>query len=452
MTSDPRRAALDILVRLEASPITLDHIMESFHEGTGLSRRDTRFVNALVYGVQRWRYRLDATLNALSDRPPRKQDPLVVNILRLGLYQIMHMDRVPASAAVHTAVDMARVVKRSWAAGYINAVLRRALRDPQVVASPPAGDDPVERLSVSQSFPPWMIARWLPRFGHAETDTLCKAVNRIPPLVLRTNLLNTTRQALCAALQAMSMDVRFSPYTPEGLLVDRTDGRLFECDPYESGWFQVQDEAAQAVGYLVDAQPGETILDACAGLGGKTAHMAASMQNRGRITAVDQDGRKLARLQKEMQRLKIEIVRTRPLNWLQATESPPLAERFDRILLDAPCSGMGVLRRNPDAKWKRKPKAFKRYRTTQRKLLAALVPLLKPKGVLVYAVCSTEPEETREVLEWFLKNHPQFAIDRQPSSLPETMAPLLGPDGSLQTEVHRHATDGFFAVRLRNHK
>ncbi len=449
MTSDPRRAALDILVRLETSPITLDLIMESFHEGTGLSRRDTRFVNALVYGVQRWRYRLDATLNALSDRPPRKQDPLVVNILRLGLYQIMHMDRVPASAAVHTAVDLARAVKRSWAAGYINAVLRRALRDPQVVASPPAGDDPVQRLSVIHSFPPWMISRWLERYGHAETDTLCRAVNRIPPLVLRTNLLKTTRQALSAALQAMSMDVRFSPYTPEGLLVDRTDGRLFKCAPFDLGWFQVQDEAAQAVGYLVDAQPGEMILDACAGLGGKTAHMAARMQNRGQITAVDQDGRKLARLQKEMQRLGIDMVQTRLLDWLQATESPPLADRFDKILLDAPCSGMGVLRRNPDAKWKRNPKGLKRHRATQRKLIAALVPLLKPGGILVYAVCSTEPEETQAVIQWFLKNHPQFAIDRQPSSLPETIAPLFDSDGILQTEVHRHNTDGFFAVRLR---
>ena len=176
------------------------------------------------------------------------------------------------------------------------------------------------------------------------------------------------------------------------------------------------------------------------------------MQNRGRITAVDKDARKLARLEIEMQRLGIDIVQTSSLDWLQAADPPPLADRFDKILLDAPCSGMGVLRRNPDAKWKRKPKAFKRYRTTQRKLLAALVPLLKPEGVLVYAVCSTEPEENREVLDWFLKNHPQFVIDRQPSSLPETMAPLLDPDGSLQTEVHRHATDGFFAVRLGRQK
>ncbi len=449
MSSDPRRAALDILVRLETSPITLDLLMESFHAGTGLSRRDTRFVNALVYGVQRWRYRLDAALNALSDRPPRKKDHQVVNILRLGLYQIMDMDRVPEAAVVHTAVELSRAVDRSWASGYINAVLRRALREPQVLASPRAGDDPVQRLSVGHSFPPWMIARWLGRFGHAETDALCRAVNRIPPLVLRTNLLKTSRRELLAALQSMSLDVRPSAYVPAGLLIDRADGRLFDCTPFEKGWFQVQDEAAQAVGHLVDPQPGEATLDACAGLGGKTAHMAACMQNRGRITAVDKDDRKLARLETEMQRLGIDIVHSRPLDWLQAADAPPLAERFDKILLDAPCSGMGVLRRNPDAKWKRRPKAFKRYRATQRQLLAALAPLLKPEGALVYAVCSTEPEETQEVLEWFLKNHPQFVIDRQPSSLPETMAPLLNPDGSLQTEVQRHATDGFFAVRLR---
>ena len=150
-----------------------------------------------------------------------------------------------------------------------------------------------------------------------------------------------------------------------------------------------------------------------------------------------------------MRRLGIDIVHTRTLDWLEDAEAPLPSPHFDKILVDAPCSGMGVLRRNPDAKWKRTPKAFRRYRASQRQLLAALTPRLKPDGILVYAVCSTEPEETRGVIRWFLKNHPQFAIDRPPPSLPAPMAPLLDPDGCLQTEVHRHATDGFFAARLR---
>ena len=449
MSSDPRRAALDILVRMDSSPVTLDRVMESFHAGVDLSRRDTRFVNALVFGVQRWRYRLDTILNALSAKPPRRKDPRVVNILRLGLYQIMEMDRVPAAAAVHTAVELARAVDCPWAAGYINAVLRRALREPNSLASPPVGDDPIQHLAAAQSFPPWMIARWLERFGRAETETLCRAVNRIPPLVLRTNGLKTTRQALIQALKPIAPQVRPSDYTPAGLLVDQLDAALFESDPYTSGWFQVQDEAAQAVGCLLDARPGETILDACAGLGGKTAHMAECMQNHGRITAVDQDRRKLERLEAEMRRLGITIVHTRRLDWLKVAEAPLLAERFDKILLDAPCSGMGVLRRNPDAKWKRRPKDFKRHRATQRRLLTAISPLLKPDGVIVYAVCSTEPEETQGVVTWFLKNHPQFAIDGPPSSLPAAMGALFTADGCLRTEVHRQGTDGFFGVRLQ---
>ena len=230
--------------------------------------------------------------------------------------------------------------------------------------------------------------------------------------------------------------------------MDRLTDRIFDSPPDRTGQFQVQDEAAQAVGHLVGAQPGETILDACAGLGGKTAHLAERMQNRGSITAADRDGRKLDRLQTEMQRLGIDIVRTRTQDWLKAKDINA-GNRFDRILLDAPCSGMGVLRRNPDAKWKRRPQAFKRYRATQRKLLAQMAPLLKSNGIMVYAVCSTDPEETHQVIQWFLKNHSQFAIDDKPSSLPATIAPLLHTDGSLTTEVHRHDTDGFFAVRLR---
>ena len=266
--------------------------------------------------------------------------------------------------------------------------------------------------------------------------------------MLRTNVLKTTRAKLLAELKDMAPQIRRSTYTPEGILIERLSERLFDSRPFREGRFQVQDEAAQAVGHLTGARSGDSVLDACAGLGGKTAHLAELMQNRGRITAVDRDNRKLKRLQTEMRRLGSDIVQTRTIDWLSDT-TVSLRKDFDRILLDAPCSGMGVLRRNPDAKWKRKPKAFNRYRTAQRKMLALLTSFLKPGGILVYAVCSTEPEETGEVLQWFLKNHPQFAIDGMPSSLPDTLAPLFNRDGCLQTEVHRHGTDGFFAVRLR---
>ncbi|MBL0713285.1 MAG: 16S rRNA (cytosine(967)-C(5))-methyltransferase RsmB [Desulfosarcina sp.] len=451
MQSDPRRAALDILVQLESSPATLDRLMDSFHAASSFSRRDTRFVNALGFGVQRWRYRLDFAIAALSAKPLRKSDRQVLNILRMGLYQILEMDRVPDAAVVHTAVDLARAVKCGWAAGYINAILRRALREPQVIALPARAKDPTQALAVSQSFPEWMISRWCDRFGLEETQALCRAVNRIPPLVLRTNRLKTTRSRLSESLQAYAPQIRRSDYTPEGLLIDQLTGQIFDSRPFEQGWFQVQDEAAQAVGHLVDPRPGETVLDACAGLGGKSAHLAELMQNRGRITAIDRDGAKLERLEVVMRRLGIAIVKTQSIDWLKspAIDAPT---RYDKILLDAPCSGMGVLRRNPDAKWKRKPKGFKRYRAAQRDMLAVLVPLLKPGGALIYAVCSTEPEETEDVLQWFLKKHPQFAIDKKTRRRPASIDRLLNSDGCLQTAVHRHGTDGFFAARLRRRK
>jgi 16S rRNA (cytosine967-C5)-methyltransferase len=448
MSLAPRKAALAILTDIDQGGQTLDRLMDRFHRGNALDRRDESFVTAIVYGVLRWRRRLDWIIGKVSTTPLDRMDPLVVNILRMGLYQIIFMDRVPNSAAVNTAVDLAKVLKKKWLAGFVNGVLRQALRRLPEIALPSSDTDPLHALAMTHAMPEWLVDRWVKQFGREEAAALCETSNRIPSLALRTHTLKTDRQSLMRQLQPVAKEIRPSTYTPEGIIVDGLKGDLFSSEAFEQGWFQVQDEAAQAVGHLLAPQPGQDVLDACAGLGGKTAHIAALMNNSGRITAIDRVDRKLQQLMQEMRRLDIDIVTPRATD-LETDEITKNAQSFDRILLDAPCSGLGVIRRNPDAKWSRTPDDIQHCARRQKQLLFNLATRLKPDGVLVYAVCSTEPEETHDVITLFLSECPQFVIDDRPPDLPPSLSLLMAPHGWLQTSPHRHGTDGFFAVRLR---
>jgi len=449
MSLAPRQTALDILLDIETGRATLDRRMDRFHRESRLDRRDEAFVTALVYGVLRWRGRLDGIINSLSRTPIPRMDPLVADILRLGLYQILYMDRVPDSAAVNTSVDLAKGLGKKWLSGFVNAVLRNAVRRLPEIATPAPDQNPVRHLATIHAMPEWLIQRWVDAWGPQETGALCQAVNQIPPLTIRANTLKISRAALMEALANLAQRAAPTPFAPDGIILDGLKKALFASAAFEKGWFQVQDEAAQAVGYLLAPRPGQKMLDACAGLGGKTAHAAALMKNRGTILAVDRDARKLHKLDREMQRLGIENVSSRAVDLQAETLVPKDWGRFDRILLDAPCSGLGVLRRNPDAKWSRTPEDIERCAANQRQLLRNLTPVLKIGGVLVYAVCSTETEETGAILEAFLKERPDFAIDGTPPDFPDSLIPLLDERGVLRTAPHRHGTDGFFAVRLR---
>ncbi len=448
MSLAPRKSALAILLDIDQGGRTLDQHMDRFHTESRFERRDEAFVNALVYGVLRWRGRLDWIIQAVASKPPAKMDPGVLNILRMGLYQIIFMDRVPKSAAVNTSVDLAKSLNKKWLTGFVNAVLRNALRSLPEIAFPSVENDPVGALAAGQSMPKWLTKRWVHQFGQKEAAALCAVCNQVPPLTLRTNTLGTDQASLIKTLQPFAAKVRPSTYTPEGILLDGLKGPIFSSDAYKNGWFQVQDEAAQAVSHLLAPQPGQTVLDACAGLGGKTAHIAALMNNVGRITATDRDAGKLHTLGLEMRRLGIDIVSTQSSDLQKAVVSDP-NESYDRVLLDAPCSGLGVIRRNPDAKWSRSPQDIERCARRQTRLLLNLAPRVKPGGLLVYAVCSTEPEETQAVIDSFLNKQTDFAIDQDLTDLPSIMNPLLDSQSRLSTLPHKHATDGFFAVRLR---
>ncbi len=447
---DPiRHTALSILNRLECSQHTLDGILDPTIDATPISsRRDRNFIYALTYGTLRWQGRLDWILDQVSKTPVRKMNPKIRNILRLGLFQILFMDRVPASAAVNTAVDLSKTVASQKVTGFVNAVLRNAIRRRETISFPDAARDPVAALVTRMSFPSWMVKRWVKQMGHDETLAMCKTLNTIAPLTLRVNTLTTDPRTLTATLQADGENPQPTPCSPLGLRLARTNRSVPDLPGFRDGGFQIQDEAAQLVTFLLDPRPGERILDACAGLGGKTGHIAQQMNNTGRITAVDYQSAKLSRLDQEMRRLGITIVSPKMVDLNNASTTARLGV-FDRVLVDAPCSGLGVLRRHPDAKWRHITRTFSKMAERQLQFLNHLAPLVKPGGTLVYSVCSTEPEENEEVIKRFLNNHLKFTVTPATPFLPSTARHLVTPDGYFRTLVHRHQMDGFFAVRFR---
>lgn len=444
-----RHLALTILQAVEDRNRTLDHWLSQHAADIDvLSRADRALLHMLVYGVLRWQLRLDWYIDKLSRKPGKKIDALVRIILRMALYQLIYLDRIPPSAAVNTAVNLAKTSGRPWAAGFINAVLRRASVDVLELFEDIDHNNPASALSVQYSFPSWMLSRWIHRFGIAETESLCKAVNTVPDITIRANTLLTTRNELVTAIADRAASVVTTAYSPEGISFRTPRETLSQWDAFGKGWFQVQDEAAQLVSHLLAPQPGEMIWDACAGLGTKTAHLAQLMNNQGRIVATDQHASKLDQLGQEMKRLGIIIVETRRLDLLSA--SPPLnLPRFDRILLDAPCSGIGVLQKNPDGKWRISSADLKRYGQRQLELLNNVAPFLKPAGILVYAVCSIEPEENGNVVKQFLADNDAFQVQQPELRSIFRRGALTTPHGCLYTLPHRHHMDGFFAVTFK---
>jgi 16S rRNA (cytosine967-C5)-methyltransferase len=446
---DGRKTALFILDRLQQGPATLDAVMAAIDGKLhAMPSRDRALTQTIVYGVLRWQRRLDAYIAHFSETKKRRIDPIVLNLLRIGIFQILYLDRVPVSAAVNTTVQLTKTHAPYWVVGYVNGLLRQVARKHADLTLPIDQRDPIETLGIQKSFPTWMIQRWVNRFGAKETVALCDAMNQIPAITVRVNTLKNSRREVMKFLESYVESVQVTPYSPLGLKLDGLRQAVDHIPAFKRGAFQVQDEAAQLATLIMDPKPGESILDACAGLGGKTSHIAQAIQNQGLVIAADRLAGKLRLLQKEMQRLGITCVRPMTIDWSRSDTELNLP-RFDRILLDAPCTGMGVIRRNPDAKWRAEKSNFRRYQQRQLDILNRMAPLLKPKGIVIYTVCSFEPEENEFVINGFLKNHSEFVKEDIGPCDPDEIVKLGSQKGLLRTFPHRHAMDGFFFARLR---
>lgn len=449
MISDARSIAASVLNTLRKSPgLTLDHALETHAPNLSvLSKKDRAFFNALVFGVLRFQNHIDHLIRYVITMPFHKIDPDLLVLLRIGVFQLRFMDRVPPSAAVNTTVNLVKKARFPlWIVKFTNGVLRNIARKMKETPFPDLNEAPEKYISLYHAFPEWLVRRWINRFGVLAVETLCRSLNKIPPTTLRVNTLKIERTQLIERLVEKGSHATPTALSPDGILIDGAD--VENLPGYSEGLFQVQDEAAQLVTCLLDPMPGERILDACAGLGGKSLHMAQRMKDQGSIVAVDRDRRRLKKLIQEKERLGIQSIHAALMDMSSPGITPSCAG-FDRVLVDAPCSGLGVIRRNPDIKWQPHKKDLSPFKERQLRLLESAMGFVRRGGLLVYAVCSTEPEENERVIESFLQKHPSFEIDLPMEISLAHFGSLLGREGYLKTLPSPSLMDGFFAVRLK---
>jgi len=438
--SPAREVAAHVLERVEVDASFADSALETELTSRHLETRDAALATELAYGTLRWQRYLDWILAPHSRRRLESLDPRVRVLLRMTAYQIAFLERVPAFAAVNDAVTLAP--RTPGVSAFVNAVLRSFARRGAREREPAPPRNPREALAARCSFPTWIVERWVARYGREDAELLMRALNERPPLTLRANRLRTTREALGRRLaDEDGLDCRPTRLAPEGLVVG-PGGAPGEWRAFADGGFAVQDEASMLIARLLAPEPGSTVADVCAAPGTKTTHLAELMDNRGRILAFDRERARLARVGEAAARLGISIIDTR--DGAVEALAPEFRGACDGVLVDAPCSNLGVLRRNPEVKWRRQPSDLALASRRQADILGAAATMVRPGGRLVYATCSLEPEENDAVAQAFLAAKPDFRVDP-----PEGFPLPLDSDGWLRCLPHRHGTDGFSAVRFR---
>lgn len=457
---NPRQLVLYALKDLETgsfADIVIDRLLSKFQ----LSDVDRHLFTELVNGIVRRKRTLDAIIDRLAKQPAHRQPPNLRQLLRLGLYQLRYLDRIPESAAVNTTVDLAKTNDLAGLSGVVNGILRQYIRlqdrQTEVMNLP---EDPIGRLGTLYSFPDWLVAQWLAELGAIETEQLCQAFNRSPSIDLRINslkidpnLLPNTPQTERLHQQLLdSIDLFKSvgieavpvPYLPQGLRFVNNVGAINQLLGYQEGLWTIQDSSAQLVTHLLDPQPHEIVIDACAAPGGKTTHIAELMGNTGQVLAIDKTASRLKKLQQNLERLQLDRVEILTGDSCGFSE---LTNTADRVLLDAPCSGLGTLHRRADARWQKTPAQLQELAQLQAKLLANTATWVKPGGVMVYATCTVCSIENEDVILPFLKTHPNWQIELPPAN--SSFASLVSERGWIKVWPHRQQMDGFFMIKLR---
>ena len=429
-------------------------------------RRDRALLNEIVTGTLRWLNALDYLIVHFADRPLIKLDPVVRDVLRISIYQLLHLDRVPPSAVVNDAVNITRTEGPNRAAGLTNAVLRALLR---ALPNLPLPEEPKESelaavsevqfsgwpthlrqralqfISISHSHPDWLVERWLARYGYSATLAWTKFNNEPASLTLRANTLHTTSAALVSRFRENSIVAEPLRYGRDGLSI--ASGKQFLPDLTSSYDFFVQAEASQLIPPLVQAEPGMTILDACAAPGGKTLALASAMANQGTLVAGDFSQTRLNLLAHTVTRLGASVVK--PVAH-DLSRNAPFGTIFDRVLVDVPCSGLGTVQRDPDIRWRRQLNDIQRMADRQIKMLRVAATTVRSGGRLVYATCSGEPEENERVVENFLDSETKFhAEDLRTLDETSHFGPILNEAGYLRSYPHLHRLDAFFAASFK---
>lgn len=443
--TNPRHAAYAILARIEKERSYADILLDRELSAGAIQGADRGLLTELVYGVLRHRATLDHVIGQFSRIAVNRLERAVLGLLRIGLYQLLFLDRVPSSAAVNETVKLAHILAPRGA-GFINAVLRQADRQRDAIRYPDRDRSPYDYLATRYSHPVWIVREWERQLGFDGAEALARAMSDIPPLTIRCNVLRVSRNELAERLAEEGAAATDCDYSPLGMHLS-SGPPVATLSAFRAGLFTIQDEASQIAAQLAGVVPGERILDLCAAPGGKTTCMAETMGNRGEIVACDIHPRRLAQVTSLAERLGIGIVRTVPLDASQ----PNLLQKegvFDRVLLDAPCSGLGVLRRNPEGKWWKKPEDLTQLAQKQRDLIRNASLAVKPGGTLLYSTCSTSLVENEAVIDDFLSRNSGFVLEDLGKHFSQ-YAPLFNERGMFRPWPHLHGMDGFFAARLR---
>ncbi len=442
----PRMIAIRVVERVQRAGAYADLALHHALVESRIPALDRALATELVYGTLRWRGRLDYLIGKALDPDIDTLEPLVTSALRVGAYQLFFSDRIPENAAVDEAVRCVRAMGLERATGLVNAVLRRLAREGDSYALPKLETEPLEYLVHAGSLPPWLAERWLAEFGAEQAASLAAAMNEAAPVTVRVNRTKTTREALLPELIERFPEAKACLYAPDGIVLGRK-GDVGQDPTFLSGQISVQDEASQLVVHLLDPQPGDRVLDTCAAPGTKSAAIAERLDGEGHVLALDRHARRLRLVGRGIRRLEIGGVATLERDATKSLADLTEAGPFDRILVDAPCSGLGALRRNPDARWRVRPEDLESLSKIQRAILESAASVLRPGGSLVYSTCTITPEENESVVQAFMATRPGWQIAPKQEA-PAVMQELIDENGFLRLLPHRHDMDGFFAVRL----
>ena len=456
-------ALKNIYQRKAYTDVALNRVIKSVDKSVDISQSDRSFACELVYGIVRRQRTLDALIDVLGKKKAAQQPPDLRIILHLGLYQLRYLDRIPASAAVNTSVELAKEQGIAKLGGVVNGLLRGYIRQAEKSDPLKLSENQIARLGVKHSFPDWIVATWLEQLPIEEVDQLLDWFNRSPKIDLRVNILKTSVAEVVAALKDTGRSVERIANLPQGLRLDNS-GAVTNLPGYKQGWWVVQDSSAQLVTHLLDPQPGETIIDACAAPGGKTTHIAELMQDKGSIIACDRAAKRLNKVRENAARLQLQSIKIEPGDSRDQVKFVNIA---DRVLLDAPCSGLGTLHKRPDIRWRQTSQAIGELFELQRELLKQAASWVKPKGILVYATCTLNVLENEKVIQSFLANNSNWRIQSPSNEIVQTTKGLpagvanaeeisagflgqnwLTAEGWIKVYPHRHDMDGFFMVRL----
>lgn len=435
-----RASAIRILSRFERSDSYIEKLIDNEIKNNNFNELDKSLLNEIVNGVIRWRGKLDWVLVGFYQGDYLKCLNIVKNSMRVALYQILFLDKIPTHAAINESVEIVKRIQGEKAAGIVNGVLRNIARNLESIRYPEKEEDIAYYLTIMYSHPRWMVRRWLDRFGEKETENLLFANNRRPYIPLRVNLIKSTIQDVEKYLTENEMLYYQSPYFNNTLIVKFLKKSVTSLEIFKNGFISIQDPSASLALNLSLAKAGDKVIDLCSAPGSKAFYLAELMNNQGTILALDKYKFKLKQIEEGAQRLGIKIISTLCAD----SRNYESNEKFNIVIADVPCSGTGTISKKPDIKWKREREDIQDLVALQREILNNAANLVTKGGVIIYSTCSIEAEENFENIEWFLNQHPNFSLDPAEKYLPERVC----KDGYFQTFPHIHFIDGAFAARL----